>query len=113
MRHRKSNRLQHYDYSQAGYYFVTICTQHRQCLFGEIVEGHMILNDVGKIIVHWWNETKNKFPHIELDEFVTMPNHFHGIIAIVGAVSARFPRSKTQRTNGSNRANTQVRPYKK
>lgn len=64
---------------------MTICTQNRQCLFGEIVEGRMNLNEAGKIIVHWWNETKNKFPNIELDEFVAMPNHFHGIIAIVGA----------------------------
>ena len=64
---------------------MTICTQNRQGLFGEIVEGHMILNAVGKIIGRWWDETKNKFPNIELDEFVIMPNHFHGIVALVGA----------------------------
>lgn len=97
-RHRKSNRLQHYDYSRAGYYFVTICTQNRQCLFGEIVEGHMILNEVGKIIVRWWEETKNKFPNIELDEFVIMPNHLHGIITIVGADLRVCPDSKGQGT---------------
>ncbi len=83
--HRKSNRLQHYDYSRPGYYFVTICTHNRQCLFGDIVEGRMIVNEVGTIIVRWWKETKNKFPNIELDEFAIMPNHIHGIIAIVGA----------------------------
>ena len=97
-RHRKSNRLQHYDYSQAGYYCVTICTQNRQCLFGEIVEAHMILNEAGKSIVRWWNETKNKFPTIELDEFVVMPNHFHGIIAIVEADLRVCPDSTGQDT---------------
>ncbi len=96
--HRKSNRLQRYDYSQAGYYFVTICTQHRKCLFGEIVEGHMIVNEAGKIIVRWWDETKNKFPNIELDEFVIMPNHVHGIIAIVGADLRVCPDSTEQDT---------------
>ena len=93
---RKSNRLQNYDYSQAGYYFVTICTQNRQCLFGEIVEGQMILNEVGKIIGRWWDQTKNKFPNIELDEFVIMPNHFHGIIALVGADLRVCPDSPGQ-----------------
>lgn len=96
--YRKSNRLQHYDYSQAGYYFVTICTQNRKCLFGEIVEGHMILNEAGKIIARWWDETKNKFPNIELDEFVIMPNHFHGIITIVGTDLRVCPNSTGQDT---------------
>ncbi len=84
---RKRNRLHNYDYSQIGYYFVTICTQNRQCLFGKIVEDDMILNEAGKIIDHWWNEIKNKFPNSELDEYVIMPNHLHGIVAIVGPPS--------------------------
>jgi putative transposase len=80
--HRRSIRLKGYDYSQAGLYFITICTQDKLHLFGEITNDEMILNDAGITIEKWWNKLKNKFPNIELDEFVVMPNHFHGIIQI-------------------------------
>ena len=81
--HRRSIRLKGYDYSQAGLYFITICTQDKLHLFGEITNDEMILNDAGITIEKWWNKLKNKFPNIELDEFVVMPNHFHGIIQII------------------------------
>jgi putative transposase len=89
--HRKSIRLKRYDYSENGAYFITICIQHRECLFGEIVAGEMRLNGAGMLAQKWWLELKNKYPHIELDEYVIMPNHFHGIITIqnetaVGAI---------------------------
>jgi len=84
--HRRSVRLTGYDYSQPGYYFVTICTQNGRPLFGEIQKGAMILNDAGKMIGRWWNELKNKYANIEIDEYVVMPNHCHGIINIVGTV---------------------------
>lgn len=80
--HRRSIRLKGYDYSQAGMYFITICTQDKLHLFGKITNDEMVLNDPGKMIEKWWNELENKFPNIELDEFVVMPNHFHGIIQI-------------------------------
>ncbi len=80
--HRKSIRLQNYDYSQAGAYFITICTQNKQCLFGDIVDDEMQLNDVGRIIQSIWNEISIYYPQVELDEFVIMPNHVHGIINI-------------------------------
>ncbi|MBC7263536.1 MAG: hypothetical protein H5T64_04160 [Chloroflexi bacterium] len=83
--HRRSIRLQDYDYSQPGAYFLTICTQDQQCLFGEIVDGEMQLNDAGRMIARWWEELPNKFPSAETDEYVVMPNHFHGIVIIVGA----------------------------
>jgi REP element-mobilizing transposase RayT len=86
--HRRSIRLKGYDYSQCGYYFITICTKHRRCLFGEIENGQMILNNAGKMIDRWWNELKNKYANIEIDEYVVMPNHCHGIINIVGIVGA-------------------------
>ncbi len=82
---RNSYRLEDYDYSQEGCYFVTICAQARQCLFGEIIQGEMVLSEAGKMAARWWNETENKFPHLVLDEFVLMPNHIHSIVAIVGA----------------------------
>jgi REP element-mobilizing transposase RayT len=80
--HRRSIRLKGYDYSQAGAYFVTICAQNRECLFGEIVDGEMRLNGQGEIVIACWDNLPCHFPHIELDAFVVMPNHVHGIIVI-------------------------------
>ena len=82
--HRRSIRLKGYDYSQAGLYFITICVQNRECLFGEIENGEMILNDAGKMIEKWYYELMNKFPDIKCDEMIVMPNHFHCIIENVG-----------------------------
>ena len=86
--HRHSIRLQGYDYSQAGAYFVTICTQGRVCLFGEIAGGKMVLNDVGRIVVDEWTKTVLIRDGIELDEWVVMPNHFHGIVIFSTPVGA-------------------------
>ncbi|MBI1185283.1 transposase [bacterium] len=83
--HRKSIRLKGYDYSQAGLYFITICVQDRECLFGEIVDGAMILNDAGQMVENVWLKLPKRFTNIELHEFVVMPNHFHAIMEIVGA----------------------------
>jgi putative transposase len=84
--HRKSIRLKGYDYSQEGVYFITICVQDSACLFGEITDGEMVLNDTGKMVEIEWLALKKRFPNIELHEYVVMPNHFHGILEIaVGA----------------------------
>jgi putative transposase len=80
--HRQSIRLKGYDYSQAGAYFITICTKNRLHHFGEVQNGEMILSEFGKIALEQWNELPNRFTHIELDAFVVMPNHIHGIIVI-------------------------------
>ena len=82
--HRRSIRLRDYDYSQSGAYFVTICTWDRECLFGEIVDEVMVLNDVGNIARDEWLKTAEVREEIDLDEFVVMPNHVHGIIMITG-----------------------------
>ena len=82
---RKSIRLQEYDYSQPGAYFVTICTQNRECLFGHISNEKIILNDAGKVVVKWYHELQNKFSDIKCDEYSVMPNHFHAVIVNVGA----------------------------
>ncbi len=79
--HRRSIRLKGYDYSQAGLYFVTMCVQNRECLFGEITGGVMMLNDAGQMIEKWYTELSHKFSDITLDTYVVMPNHFHAIIA--------------------------------
>ncbi|MBI5412118.1 transposase [Candidatus Peregrinibacteria bacterium] len=86
--HRRSIRLKGYDYSQNGAYFITICAQNRECLFGEIVDEKIKLNDAGKMIDVQWDALLNRFSNIQLDEYVVMPNHFHGIIAIVQIVGA-------------------------
>ena len=80
--HRRSIRLQGYDYSPEGAYYVTIVTYHRDCLFGEIVNKEMILNDLGKIANECWPEIPQHFPFVELGAYVVMPNHVHGIIVI-------------------------------
>ncbi|BCR05879.1 hypothetical protein DESUT3_29480 [Desulfuromonas versatilis] len=83
--HRRSFRLKGYDYSRSGAYFVTICVQNRECLFGEIADGMMVLNDAGQMVTKWWQELTNKFPTVRPGISVVMPNHFHGIVWIVGA----------------------------
>jgi len=85
---RRSIRLKGYDYSQAGMYFVTICVQKHTCLFGEIVDGEMILNDAGTMVQKWCMELSNKFSDIMLDTYIIMPNHFHAIIVNNGGVDA-------------------------
>ncbi len=80
--HRRSIRLKGYDYSMAGAYYVTIVTHDRKKLFGEITDGVMRLNDIGNITMDCWNAIPKHHPGIELDEFVIMPNHVHGIIVI-------------------------------
>ena len=80
--HRKSIRLRGYDYSQAGLYFITVCTHSCLRLFGEIIDGEMVLNECGQIAVDEWIKTSVLRPNVKLDEFVIMPNHIHGIINI-------------------------------
>ncbi|MEI6090420.1 MAG: transposase [bacterium] len=80
--HRRSIRLQDYDYSQEGLYFVTICCYGKECLFGEIVKGNMVLNEAGKMANNEWNRTAEIRKNVSLGEFVVMPNHIHGIITI-------------------------------
>jgi REP element-mobilizing transposase RayT len=81
--------LKGYDYSQEGAYFITICTQDRVCLFGDIVDGKMRLNDKGQHVEKCWHEILVHFPNVELDEFVIMPNHVHGILVIDDIVGAK------------------------
>ena len=82
IRHRKPIRLQGYDYSGIGSYFVTICTFQRAYLFGEIQSGNMVLNDCGTYAQQCWTAIPEHYPHVSLDEYVVMPNHIHGIITI-------------------------------
>jgi len=103
--HRKSIRLKECDYGQVGGYFVTICTHERQCVFGEVVDGHMRLNEIGRIVEEEWRKTAEIRGNVELDVFVIMPNHSHGILIItdsaVGATRRVAPRTLRPNTLGS------------
>ncbi|MDD2499991.1 MAG: hypothetical protein PHN92_04130 [Geobacter sp.] len=86
--HRRSIRLKGYDYSQAGAYFVTLCAFERECLFGDIFDGEMRLNDFGRIVAAEWMRSAELRAEIEIGEYVVMPNHFHGIVMICEPVGA-------------------------
>ncbi len=100
--HRRSIRLSGYDYSKPGMYFITICTQHRKCLFGTISDGKCRLNDAGGMVETVWNEIPFYYPGINIDEFVAMPNHIHGIVVISAVTGMSLPdvvhRFKTMTT---------------
>ena len=81
---RKSIRLQGFDYSAEGYYYLTLCTYKRQLIFGKIENGSMILNESGKIVCDEWVRSTEIRNEISLGEFVVMPNHIHGIVIING-----------------------------
>ena len=82
--HRRSIRLQGYDYASEGLYYVTMCVQNRDCLFGEIKNNEMVLNDAGRMVEKWYHKIPSKFPDIVCHEMVIMPNHFHCIWENVG-----------------------------
>lgn len=81
---RHSIRLSNYDYSQAGLYFLTICMNNRKCIFGDIINGKIKLNKFGDIVEREWIKSSIIRDEISLDEWVIMPNHFHGIVNIKG-----------------------------
>jgi putative transposase len=82
--HRRSIRLPAYDYTQPGAYFVTVCTQNRECVFGQVVEGQMILGGPGQMVESVWRQLP-RYHGVNVDAFVVMPNHVHGIIVLAGA----------------------------
>ncbi len=86
--HRRLIRLEGYDYSLPGYYFVTVCVQGRKYMLGNVANGKMILSDYGQIVKKCWNDLPRHYPYIRLDAFVVMPNHIHGIIRIMRNVGA-------------------------
>ena len=123
-RHRRSIRMRGYDYSQPGAYFVTIVTQGRECVFGEIVDGETRLNPAGQMIATVWGDLPVRFPFVQMDAFVVMPNHLHGIIVLTGGGvghngrgdPCRSPRSRRgdrpiDGDCGRDRGEYKIRPY--
>ena len=100
---RRSIRLKGYDYSQPGAYFVTVVVRQRECLLGAIYEGEMRLSQMGRIVEDAWEWLARQYPYVDLDEWVVMPNHLHGIIVISEA-----PRGSGR--GGSRAAPTSVSP---
>lgn len=83
MKHRKENRLKKKKYHKPGYYYITLTTYFKHCLFGEIKNGQMIKNDIGKMIENIWLDIPKYYEGFGIDEFILMPNHIHGIIEIL------------------------------
>jgi len=90
--------LKGYDYSRAGACFITICTRGRECILGDLVDGEMRFNEYGDIVRGEWLNLPNRYPDIELDAVVIMPNHIHAIIAIhaVGVIHELPLRNDTK-----------------
>jgi len=95
---RRSIRLKDYDYTKPGAYFVTICTMNLIHQFGEVIDGEISLSSAGEMVEATWHEIPPHYPHVEIDTFVIMPNHIHGIIILleddpVGAVPCDRPKA--------------------
>ena len=113
----ESTRLREWDYSADGYYFVTICTENKECFFGDVKNEEMKLNEIGKVAHKYWSEIPNHFPFVALDEFVVMPNHVHGIIIINKANvetlhATSLPRQRQQKYRGQNSKLSKISPQK-
>ena len=103
---RKANRYKHYNYSTAGYYFVTICTKDRLPFFGKIADGKMNLNEYGEIVKKRWLWLQDQYNYVKCDEYVIMPNHFHGILIIdtivgIGRDLSNHPSNHPSNNNGT------------
>ena len=96
---RQPLRLRDYDYTRPGAYFITVCTDRRRCLFGPVADGAMHPNAFGSIVSSCWRALPRHYPHVELDSFVVMPNHVHGILFLVdaGVVDRRHGLSEVVR----------------
>ena len=98
---RRSIRLQGYDYSNQCAYFVTICTWNRENILGDVLNSVLQLTRFGEIVMKCWQDLPDHYKNIELDEFVIMPNHLHGIIWINGDIErAGFKPAPTDKRHG-------------
>jgi putative transposase len=86
---RRSLRLPAFDYSQAGAYFITVCTQGRVTLLGEVIGCDVQLNEMGMIVQQAWDDLPTHYQGIDLDAFIVMPNHIHGIIVLADESATR------------------------
>jgi len=87
-----STRLPNWDYSWPGWYFVTICTEERECFFRDVINGKMKLSEIGEIVKEEWLKTPKIRKNVKLDEWIIMPNHLHGVIIINNPTAVETPR---------------------
>ena len=95
----KSARLEDWDYSSAGYYFITICTKDKKCFFGKVQDAEIYLSNIGKIVSEAWLNAEKVRKNVTLDQWIVMPNHLHGIIILGdsnGGISVETPGSASQ-----------------
>ncbi len=104
-RNRKSMRLKGYDYSQAGLYFINICTKNREHIFGIIENGEIIMNEYRNITCNYWNNIPNHYNNVELGEYIVMPNHFHGIVLLNNKIINK-PKQDVSKKDAINRTPT-------
>jgi REP element-mobilizing transposase RayT len=109
----ESIRLPGHDYSQEGAYFITICTQNRQCLFGEIVDGEIMLNKFGELVKSEWQKTGIIRPNIIIDAFIIMPNHLHGILIINDDFCCRDTLQRVSTIGRKTNENNQIEQFGK
>lgn len=107
---RRSLRLKGYDYSMAGAYFVTICTQDRACLFGDVEAGAMHLNEAGEMVAALWDDLAARFSGVEIDRFVVMPNHLLGILVLDADTGGATMAGAEAERAATKRATTRVAP---
>jgi REP element-mobilizing transposase RayT len=108
--HRRSIRLRGYDYSREGLYFITICTQNRECLFGEIGNGEMMLNEYGEIVKTEWLKSVEIRAEIEIHAYCIMPNHFHAIAEIVAVGGTDVGANAIRPNDNGIRPNIEICP---
>lgn len=113
-KHRRGSiRLKGYDDAQTGAYFITVCTQDRAYLFGDVLDREMRLNDAGRMVVAEWKMLPQRFPNVVLDAFVVMPNHVHGVIIITNATATPVGAGLVPAHDGAtipNEATTRIAP---
>ena len=102
----ESTRLKGWDYSATGVYFVTLCTRDRKCFFGEVVNGETNLSPIGDIVAEEWQKTAAIRPNVELDVWIVMPNHLHGIIIINQPSVETFRRNVSTRNVSTRNVST-------
>ena len=103
--HRRSIRLEGWDYTRLGAYFVTVCTQNRRIVFGDIENNTMKLNQLGLIVEKKWKDIPKHFANVQLDAFQIMPNHIHGILFIVNDVGAKHSKIGLHKQNDNHTEN--------
>ena len=106
----ESTRLRGWDYASAGWYFVTLCTRNRECVWGEVVNGAVRLSPMGEIVAEEWRKTEQIRANVALDEWVIMPNHVHGIIVIKNNPIVETPHVETPHVETPRRGVSTLKP---